>query len=249
MIKLNKDFKQAIKSIIFEHYDITCHKIDDITNYAGGSELLIYSLNCTIENEKATLYLHMPKPTLSVEVQEISFKINAQYNSVDLIKNMSKKLYKNRLNICFENLNDILKPFGLNVYFSINRSPSVSLANGTCCFKDNQFKISNFEPLLYAEIEIYAYSKFLHSQVNLCDFVIYGSRVELTKNGTPIKLIHEMSGDGLNDYVLVETFLKFYIALLKNRHSFLQGVFIEDVENASIDDLKNMITVFTMERI
>lgn len=249
MIKLNKDFKQAIKSIILEHYHITCHKIDDITNYDGGSKLLIYSLNCTIENEKSTMYLHIHKPTSSIEAQDISFEINTQYNSVDLIKNMSKKLYKNRLNICFENLNDILNSFDINVDFSMMRSPSVSLVTGTCCFKDNQFKLSKFEPVLYAEIDIYAYSKFLHSQTKLCDFVVYGSNVELTKNGTPLKIIHEMSGDGLNDYVLVEALFKFYIALLKNRHSFLEGVFIGDVDNASMDDLKNMMTVFKMERI
>lgn len=248
MIKLNKDFKKAIKSIILEHYDITCHKIDDITNYAGGAKLLIYSLNCTIRNEKSTLYLHIPKPVDTLAPQDVNFEVCAQYISVDLINNISKLLFTNELDECLKNLTGILKKSEIDLILSTNRNPSVSLVSGALKYKNGKFEILNYKPLLYAGIEIYAYSLGLHSQMKLCDFFIYGNSIELSRRGTDLNLFHVMT-DGGSLPNLVEKLFKFYIVLLKDRLECLDSVTINDIEQASLDNLTNMIQVFEMERI
>lgn len=248
MINLNKDFKKAIKSIIFEHYAITCHKIDDITNYAGGAKLLIYSLNCTIGNEKSTLYLHIPKPVDSIAPQDVNFEVCAQYISVDRINDISKLLFTNELDECLKTLTGIFKKSAIELIFSTNRTPSVSLVSGTVRFKNEKFEILNYNPLLYAGIEIYAYSLGLHSQMKLCDFFIYGNSIELSRRETSLNLFHVMT-DGVSLTNLVEKLFKFYIVLLKDRLQCLDSITITDIEQSSLDNLTNMIQVFEMERI
>jgi hypothetical protein len=248
MITLNNDFKKAIKSIILEHYDITCHKIDDITNYAGGAKLLIYSLNCTIGNKKSTLYLHIPKPVDTISPQDVNFEVCAQYISVDRINDISKLLFTNELDECLKNLTGIFKNSAIDLIFSTNRTPSVSLVSGTVKYKNKKFEILNYKPLLYAGIEIYADSLGLHSQMKLCDFFIYGNSIELSRRGTDLNLFHIMTDRGSLPN-LIEKLFKFYIVLLKDRLESLDSVTINDIEQASLDNLINMIQVFQMERI
>lgn len=167
---------------------------------------------------------------------------------MERINDINKLLFTYELNECFKNLTGIFKKSAIELIFLTNRTPSVTLVSGTVKYKNEKFEILNYKPLLYAGIEIYAYSLGLHAQMKLCDFFIYGNSIELSRKGTDLKLFHEMK-DGGSLSKLLEKLFKFYIVLLKDRLECLDSITINDIEQASFDNLTNMIKVFEMERI
>lgn len=247
MTKINHEFKKSIKSMLFESYSIICYKINDITNYEGNSNILNYSLNCISDNKKITLYLHIANPISTIEPQELSFQILIQ-NNIDGIKDISKKLYTNELNLSLSNLVSIFNNFDIHIDFSTSRIPSFSLIHGDLEFKNNKFNILDFKPFLRADIAIFAYSNCLHSQLKLCYFSIFGNEIELSMTGSPLKCYHKMSDDD-SDHDLVMSLLKCYLLLLKNKFHFFESIHIEDIEKCSLDELKDMITIFQIEKI
>lgn len=247
MPSLNPTFKKEIKAILLEYYDIVCYKITDITNYAGGATLLIYSLHCTTINEQSTLYLQIPMPTDLASGSNIKFDVLAQPDSMDRIKVISKLCLKDELNSVFNNVTEIFNRLGINLKFSTHKNP-ILLINGECTFVMDTFKILNYDPILYTYIEICAYSMGIHSQRKVCDFSIHGRSLELFRTSIDLNIPHDMMTDNENTQ-LTEKFFKVYMTLLKERSHYLDDISIDDIKQASFDDLKNMVTVFKMALI
>jgi hypothetical protein len=247
MTPLNATFKKEIKAILLENYDIICYKITDITNYEGGATLLIYSLHCTTNNEQSTLYLQIPMPSDLNSGNNIKFDVLAQPDSMDRIKVISKLCLTNELNSVFNNVAGIFNQLGINLKFTIHKNP-ILMINGECSFVMDTFKILNYDPVLYTYLEIYAYSMGVHSQRKVCDFSIHGHSLELFRTSIDLNIPHDMITNDINNQ-LTEKFFKVYMTLLKERSHYLDDISIDDIKQASFDDLKNMVAVFKMALI
>lgn len=247
MPSLNPTFKKAIKAILLEHYDIICYKITDITNYEGGATLLIYSLHCVMNNEKFTLYLQIPIPDETAGLSTVTFDVMAQPNSVDRVKIISMLCFTDELNAVFNTVTNIFNQLGIDLTFTTHKN-LILLITGECSFKMDSFKILNYTPVLCTYLEIYAYPMEQHYQRKVCDFSIYGNSVDLSRSSISLNISQEVMTNDVN-LKLTENFLKFYIIVLKERFHYLDDISLEDIEQASLDDLKNMVTVFKMALI
>lgn len=247
MKPLNAGFKKEIKNILLKNYNIICNRITDISNYEGGATLRIYSLDCVINNEQLTLYLQMPILDESTGLSTVTFDVMAQPNSVDRVKVISMLCFTDELNAVFNTVTNIFNQLGIALTFTTHKNP-VLLITGECSFKMDLFKILNHTPVLCTYLEIYAYSMEQHSQRKVCDFSIYGNSVDLSRSSISLNISYEMIANDAN-LKLTENFLKFYIIVLKERFYYLDDISIDDIKQASLDDLKNMVTIFKMELI
>lgn len=246
MKPLNAGFKKEIKKILLKNYNIVCNRITDISNYDGGATLRIYSLHCVVNNEQLTLYLQIPIPDETIGLSTITFDVMAQPNSVNRVKVISMLCFTDELNAVFNTVTNIFDQLGIALTFTTHKNP-VLLITGECSFKMDSFKILNHTPVLCTYLEIYAYSMEQHSQRKVCDFSIYGNSVDLSRSSVSLNITHEMTNDA--NLKLTENFLKFYIIVLKERFYYLDDISIDDIKQASLDDLKNMVTIFKMELI
>lgn len=247
MKPLNAGFKKEIKNILLKNYNIICNRITDISNYEGGATLRIYSLDCVINNEQLTLYLQMPILDENTGLNTVTFDVMAQPNSVDRVKVISMLCFTDELNAVFNTVTNIFNQLGIALTFTTHKNP-VLLITGECSFKMDLFKILNHTPVLCTYLEIYAYSMEQHSQRKVCDFSIYGNSVDLSRSSISLNISYEMIANDAN-LKLTENFLKFYIIVLKERFYYLDDISIDDIKQASLDDLKNMVTIFKMELI
>jgi len=199
-----------------------------------------------MNNEQFTLYLQIPIPDETTGLTTVTFDVMAQPNSVDHVKVISMLCFTDELNAVFNTVTNIFNQLGIDLTFTTHKNP-VLLITGECSFKMDSFKILNHTPILCTYLEIYAYSMEQHSQRKVCDFSIYGNSVDLSRSSVSLNITHEMINDA--NLKLTENFLKFYIIVLKERFYYLDDISIDDIKQASLDDLKNMVTIFKMELI
>jgi len=249
MTKLNTNFKKQIKDILLKNYKIACYQINDISNLTSSS--MNFQLFCRVDEYKFLLYLRVTRPNTdedSESVQQLSFNISSQGQWMKHIPDIQSKMYVEELVTSFEKTIEILQSLTYEVQLSARRGDSISLVNGICIFTNQQFEIDNMVSEVHVINEIYAYSPMVHTDLKLCDYIVNGNAIELSKRSSKMILSHHMT-TGNTEEVLSDFILKFYIELLQNKFKALSDVSVSDIATSSSDDLKNILTLFKIERI
>lgn len=249
MVTLNASFKKQIKAILLDKYNITCYKVTDISS--PTRRIMVFQLYCIADNQKFSLYLNLYRPNDeddSIQSQELEFNVSAQGRWMTYIPSIEKKIYLEELNESFEKFNNILQSLNYHVELSARRADSISLFNGKCLFSYEGFNIISISSYFFANNEIYAYSPEVHSDMKLCEFIVSGSIIQFSKKLPELVFTHDNEKSNAVD-TLSEYLLKHYVALLKNKFDALSDISFSDLVSSSLDDLKNILTLFKIERI
>lgn len=249
MTTLNASFKKQIKTILLDKYDITCYKIVDISS--PTRRIMVFQLFCIAEGQKFSLYLDLYRPDDeddSGQSQELEFNVSAQGRWLTYIPAIERKIYLEELNESFEQFNNILQSLNYHVELSARRADSISLFNGKCLFSYEGFNIVEISTYFFANNQIYAYSPEVHHDMKLCEFIISGNTIQFSNKSSKLEFMHDVTTENSVNK-LSESLLKHYVVLLKNKFDALSDVSVSDVAHSSCDDLKNILTLFKIERI
>lgn len=249
MVTLNTSFKKQIKAILLERYNITCYKVTDISS--PSRRIMVFQLFCIADNQKFSLYLNVYRPNDeddSIQSQELEFNVSAQGKWMTYIPSIEKKIHLEDLNSSFEKFNDVLESLNYHVELSAHRADCISLFNGKCLFSYEEFNIIEISKYFFTNNEIYAYSPAVHRDMKLCEFIVSDNSIQFSNKSSQLDFTHDVTIENSVNK-LSEYLLKHYVALLKNKFDALSDVSVPDIAHSSFDDLKNILTLFKIERI